>query len=63
MITKYKKMGKLLSNEELKSIKGGNVLPPPCSQDSDCGELACPNGNETFGFICLNHACKWAVCA
>ena len=64
MITKFKELGKILSKEELKQIKGGNSVPPPqCTQASDCGLLACPNGNETYGYICLNLRCTWAVCA
>jgi natural product precursor len=53
--------GKKLSRNEMKSLKGGAVLPPQCTQDSDCVN-AC-TGNMLQGYICLKRVCRFVNCA
>ena len=63
MIMKYKDLGKKLSKEEMKNLKGGGPGPggSPCNVPADCGMNNCDNpmSGTNRHWDCRNHVCTF----
>ena len=57
MITKFKELGKILSKEELKQIKGGTSTQTFCDLQNPC-----PPCTEFEGLECILNVCRFVVC-
>lgn len=52
-------LGKSLSKNEMKAIKGGF---PYCNTNADCANNCAANPNLVKGTYCTNHTCRQIIC-
>ncbi len=65
MFKKYKDLGKKLTRDEMREVKGGIVTPPPfCNHPSECGSgnnWDCVPGYVSYA--CVNGRCRVVNCS
>lgn len=65
MLKKYRSSGRVLPEQQLKAIKGGNNSGEAfyCSVNSDCGSPYCDAPTDVNCWVCIQHHgnsfCSW----
>ena len=54
-----KNLGKILTRNEMKSVKGGSIS---CNTNLDCPNSCQLYPNNLQGYVCVNHICTYYYC-